>query len=473
MIKPGFIKLPNKLMSNFEQLCRLPNERRLSVFFLSSILAIAFCAAGCGASSAKTDEKDQGEIEAARQAETPISVSTAKAESREVPSYIAATGTLQAAETSDVAPKVAGQVIATPVNVGAFIRQGEIIARLDDKNARLQLQQAQSAVSQAQSGVVQAQAGVSQAEARLGLSEGGNFQTSAIPEVRAASANFEQVRAELRQAEANEERYRDLVTTGDVSIQVYEGYRTARDTARARLNNAQQGLEAARNAARQNNQAVKSAQAAVEAARTNVESTRTGVATAQKAIDDAIVRAPFAGFVSNRPVALGEFVTTATPIITLLRTSPLKLQITVPEKEAPFIRQGMGVSLEVDAFRDRKFSGVVSAINPLVDQASRAATIEATVENSDNSLRSGMFATARIVREGGNTSVFVPRAAVLSDENTQSYRAFVIQDGIAKLRVVQIGTEENGTIQIVNGINNDETVATSNLEQLFEGAKVK
>ncbi len=231
-------------------------------------------------------------------------------------------------------------------------------------------------------------------------------------------------------------------------------------------------MEAARNAARQNNQAVKSAQAAVEAARTNVESARTGVATAQKAVDDAIVRAPFAGFVSSRPVALGEFVTTSTAIITLLRTNPLKLQVTVPEKEAPFIRQGMGVSLEVDAFRDRKFSGVVSAINPLVDQASRAATIEATVENSDNSLRSGMFAAARIVREGGNTSIFVPREAVLSDQNTQSYRAFVIQDGVAKLRVVQIGTEESGTIQIVSGINNDETVATSNLDQLFEGAKV-
>lgn len=439
----------------------------------AAVFALALAASACGGkSAAKTGAAENTENAAEKSAENPIAVTTAKAVARQVPSYVAATGTLQAAETSDVAPKVAGQVIATPVSVGAFVRQNEVIARLDDKNARLQLQQAQSVVREAQSGVVQAQSGVAQAEARLGLSKNGSFEASVIPEVRAASANFEQVRAELRQAEANEARYRDLVTTGDVSIQVYEGYRTARDTARARLNSAQQGLEAARNAARQNNQAVKSAEAAVEAARTNVESARTGVATAQKAIDDHVVRAPFAGFVSNRPVALGEFVTTSTPIITLLRTNPLKLQITVAEKEVPFIRQGMGVSLEVDAFRDRKFSGVVSAVNPLVDQTSRAATIEATVENSDNSLRSGMFATARITRENGNTSVFVLRAAVLADENTQSYRAFVIEDNVAKLRVVQIGTEEGDTVQIVSGINADETVATSNLPQLFEGAKV-
>ncbi len=91
MNKPGFIKPLNKSMSNSEQTCRLPNERRKSFIFLSAILAIALAAAGCAASSAKTDEKDQGEAEAARQAETPIKVSTAKAVSREVPSYVAAT----------------------------------------------------------------------------------------------------------------------------------------------------------------------------------------------------------------------------------------------------------------------------------------------------------------------------------------------------------------------------------------------
>jgi len=127
----------------------------------------------------------------------------------------------------------------------------------------------------------------------------------------------------------------------------------------------------------------------------------------------------------------------------------------------------------VDAFRDRKFAGQVSAVNPAIDPVSRSATVEALVQNPDNALRSGMFATARIARQGGNHAVYVPRAAVLSDQNTQSYRVFVIQDGVARLRVVQLGTEEGDMLQILSGVEADEVLATSNLPQLFEGARVR
>ena len=68
--------------------------------------------------------------------------------------------------------------------------------------------------------------------------------------------------------------------------------------------------------------------------------------------------------------------------------------------------------------------------------------------------------------------MFVPRAAVYKDQATQSYRVFVIQDGIAKLRVVQLGTEESDAYQIITGVDADETVATSAVDQLFEGASV-
>ena len=69
-------------------------------------------------------------------------------------------------------------------------------------------------------------------------------------------------------------------------------------------------------------------------------------------------------------------------------------------------------------------------------------------------------------------SVFVPKAAVFRDQATQSSKVFVIQEGIAKLRVVQLGIEEGDAYQILSGVDADETVATSNLEQLYEGARV-
>ncbi|MCA1556928.1 MAG: hypothetical protein LC731_00110 [Acidobacteria bacterium] len=84
-----------------------------------------------------------------------------------------------------------------------------------------------------------------------------------------------------------------------------------------------------------------------------------------------------------------------------------------------------------------------------------------------------MFATGRITLAGGNQSIFVPREAVVNDQNTNSYRVFVIQGTTARLRVVQTGEEENGMIQIISGVQADEEVATSNLQQLYEGAKVQ
>ena len=429
--------------------------RNLSVRLTILILFSTALFAACSRSESKTNER----ANANQAAQTDVfTVTQAQAVSREIPAFIQATGSLVADETSDIAPKSAGKVVNISANVGEFVGQGSVIAKLDERDAQLQLVSARANVAQAVSAV-------RQAEARLGLSANGSFSASSIPEVRAANAGYDQAVAELRQAEANEKRYRDLVETGDVSLQNYENYRTLRDTARARVKSAQQQLEGARNAARQNNEAIKSAQAAVDSARTQI-------GLAEQAIADTVIRAPFSGFISNRPVAVGEYVSSASIVATILRANPIKAQLQISEANVPFVSIGRGVAIEVDAYKDRKFGGTITAVNPAIDPTSRSVVVEASVENGDNALRSGMFATARIVREGGSAGIFVPRAAVYNDQSTQSFRVFVIQDGTAKLRVVQLGTEENDQMQIITGVSADELVATSNLAQLYEGAKV-
>lgn len=387
-----------------------------------------------------------------------ITITVGKAEARSVAAAITATGTLVAAETSDVAPKVAGKVGNIYVNVGQFVGAGAMLAKIDDTDARLRLNSAQTAVKQAQ-------VGVKQAEARIGLLEGGRFESSAVPEVRTTAANYQQAIAEQKQAEANEKRYRELTETGDVSMAQYETFRTARDTARAKTVAAKELMNVAINTAKQNNQAIAAARAGVEAAQNQVRQ-------AQQDIADMTVYAPFAGYISARAVAVGEFVSTSTPIITLLRTNPIKAEIQIAEAEVPYASIGRGVSVHVDAYKDRAFGGTVSAVNPAVDPNSRSATVEALIENSGNALRPGMFASAEITREGGSPGVFVPKSAVATDPTTNNYKVFVIQDGVAHLKVVQIGPEEGDAQQILTGINGDEIVATSNTDQLFEGAKV-
>ncbi len=424
--------------------------RRVKVLTCAALAVAAVSCASGGADRQPTNvNADQS---------SAISITVGRSESRDVASTINATGTLVALETSDVAPKVAGKIANIYTNVGEFIGAGATIAKVDDRDARLQL-------ASAQAGVKQARAAVSQAEARLGLLGGGRFEALTIPEVRAANANYQQTLAEQKQAEANEKRYRELTETGDVAMVTYETFRTARDTARARSVAAKQQLDAAVNTAKQNNQAIASAQASVDAALTQV-------AEAQKAIADTVVQAPFAGYVSSRPTAVGEYVSSSSIIVTLLRTNPIKAEIQVAEADVPYAVIGRGVSLEVDAYKDRKFAGSITAVNPAVDPNSRSATVEAMVENDGNALRPGMFATAKITREGGGKGVFVPKSAIYNDQATQAYRVFVIVEGVAKLKVVQLGSEEGDFQQIVTGVEADQNVATSNLEQLYEGAKV-
>lgn len=427
-------------------------------FMLPLMLAAVFSAVSCGsggrgarnANNANANSSAAGEV---------ITVSTAKAETKELPAYIQVTGNLIADETSDVSPLVGGKLVSTPVNIGDFVRQGTVIAKLDDRDAKLK-------VKQAEVDLRQAQVGVRQAEAKLGLDPNGNFNANNIPEVRAANANYEQALAEQKLAESNEKRYRELVETGDVAVILYDQYRTARDTARAKTNSAKQALEAAKNTARQSNEAVRNAEVLVDAARTQLE-------VAKKSVADMVVKSPYSGYISARPIAIGEFVSTSTSLITLVRTNPLKAQLSVSEADVPSVRPGLSISLEVKAWPDRKFAGTVTAVNPSVDETTRTAIVEGEVENGDNALRGGMFATARILRPGGEKGVFVPKSTVYSDINTQSYRVFVIEGDMAKLRVVQLGTQENDTWQIVSGLQGDETLAASNLEQLYEGAKIQ
>jgi len=423
-----------------------------------TLLLCTLIAAGvsCGSSSGGGNRRANSNSDENQQPAIAITVS--RSEARDIAATIQATGSVTADETSDVAPKVAGKIANLSVDAGQFVSGGTVIARIDERDARLELASAQAAVTKAR-------VGVAQAEARLGLGPNGRFNASNVPEVRAANANYEQAVAEMKLAEANEKRYRGLTETGDVAMITYDTFRTARDTARTRANAARQQLDVAINTARQSNQAIASARADVEAAQNQV-------AQAQQAIADTVIRAPFSGFVSARPVAVGEFVSSASIVATILRTNPIKVQIQVAEADLPYVSLGRGVSVEIDAYKDRRFAGTVTAVNPAVDPVSRSAVVEASIENGDNALRPGMFATVRIVKEGGGQGVFVPKTAVYNDQATQSHRVFVIVEGIAKLRVVQLGPEEGESYQILNGVAADETIATSSLDQLYEGARV-
>jgi RND family efflux transporter MFP subunit len=197
------------------------------------------------------------------------------------------------------------------------------------------------------------------------------------------------------------------------------------------------------------------------------------VGLAEKALADTVIRAPFDGHVTARPVSAGEWVTKSTKVVTVAKIQPIKANLLVPEVEAARVTRTNKVLVTVQAFPDRQFEGTVTAINPAIDPASRAFVAEATFPNTDVALRPGMFATASIVCGDARRVAFLPRAAVQVDPNTDSYRVWVIENDTARLRVVQIGKQESDVVPITHGLNQGENVAVTNLDKLYDGAPVR
>jgi len=390
--------------------------------------------------------------------QTPT-VSTVQAITREVSATVQATGSFVAHDSSDVAPNEAGIILATLVNVGDFVQQGQVIARLDDRDAKLRLDQARAAQQQAE-------ASVRQAQSKIGLGQNQAFDPSTVPEVLAAKAAYESAMAQQRLAQADSKRYENLVNSGDVSRSAYDKARTQVETADAQVNASRQQYEATLNAARQNYQGV----ATQEASQLG---TRAQLAMAEKVLADTQIRAPFAGYVSARAVTPGEYVSTSSKIATILRVTPIKLELQVPELYAQQMKSGLSVGANVSGYPGRVFQGTVTAINPAVDPNSRTFIVEVTFANRDVALRPGMFATARIVLPGSTQGIFIPQSTVITDATTNSSQVFLIRDGKARLAVVQLGERDGGLVRILTGIPVDAIIATDHLQDLYDGQSVR
>lgn len=438
-------------------------SNKITLFLVIVALSAGFAA--CTGSRAESKNSAN-----ANTAPTVVSTTIAPAVQRDLPKYFEATGSLAGDLQTDVAPLVGGKVVAVNFDVGSYVNKGAVLVQLDDRDARIKLEQEQAKVAQAQSQVNQARANVEQARASqnqaaaaIGLSPGERFDVNNIPEVNNA-------RAALNLAEQELKRVERLIENGDVSRSQYDQRKAQRDQARAAyelaLNNGQRSFEAVRTA----QAAVEAAQAVVVANQRNVEAAQTQVQSAQKAINDAVIYAPVSGSVAERNADPGEFIGTQGKVATIVRTNPLRMRIEVPEQDIANVRGGQSISLTTSAYPDRSFSGVIARVLPNLNATSRTLIAEAEVNNIDGLLKPGQFATVKVLLSETRPAVLIPVRAVIQDGT--SNRVFVIRDGRAEQRIVQLGDAEGEMIEVRNGVAANEQVAVSNLETLYDGVSV-
>lgn len=400
-----------------------------------------------------------------------VDVATTQAVVRQIPTYFEATGTLASDAQTDVAPTVGGKVVAVNFDLGSYINRGDVLVRIDDRDARIRLEQAQAQYNQAQSQVNQAQAQVDQAiaslrqtQARLNVRDGETFNIETFSQVRSVKAQLELAEKELRRAE-------NLLETGDIARTIYDQRKSQRDALLGQLSEARSNAAVAVKAIDTARAQVDTARTAVGNARAAVGITQAQIEQAQKAIADTTVTAPISGFVSEKNAELGEFVSTNQKVATIVRTAVLRLQIDVPEQAIGKIAVGQSVSAQVSAYPERNFAGTVVRVAPSLNPQSRTLTVEAEIENVGGLLKPGQFATVRITQSKPEPAVMIPTAAVRADGEIN--KTFVITDGVANERIVQLGLLENDMIEVKQGVREGELVATSNLDKLGDGVIVR
>jgi multidrug efflux pump subunit AcrA (membrane-fusion protein) len=412
----------------------------LQLFSLSLVLSgLLFFAASCGGS--KANVRNDNANAAAQPA--AVEVTTATAITRELPQFFEATGSLSGDEQTDVSPSIAGKVVSINVDLGSYVKRGQTIVRLDDVDSKLRVQQAQAQLDQTK-------AALRQAEEKVGIRPGQSFDVNKLPEVGNA-------RVALELAEKNLRRSEKLIESGDISRSLYDQQKAQRDQLKEQY-------EAALSLARQN-------YAAVMTARANVKNAESQLNLALRSESYTNVYSPIDGYVADRPADLGEYVSTTTKVATIVKINPLRLRIDIPEQAISTVSVGQSVSVTTSAWPDRNFSGRIARISPNVTPTSRTLIVEAEVQNAGGVLKPGQFATVRILQSRAAPAVLVPARAVRTESGVS--RLFVIKDGKAQERQVQLGQTEGDLVEIKNGVAENENVATSNIEQLSDGMVVK
>jgi multidrug efflux pump subunit AcrA (membrane-fusion protein) len=412
---------------------------RLKFLILALVLVIA-AAFGISCRGSKANVRSE---EAAAAAPPVVEVTTAAAITRDLPRFFEATGSLAGDQQTDVAPSIAGKVVAIGVDLGSYVKRGQMLVRLDDVDLKLRVQQAEAQLDQAK-------AALRQAEEKVGLRTGQNFDPNRVPDVANARVALELAEKNLRRAEK-------LIETGDVARSFYDEQRAQRDQLKEQY-------EVALSKARQD-------YAAVATARANVNNAESQLGLARSSLSYALVFSPIDGFVAERNADLGEYVSPTAKVATIVRINPMRIRIDIPEQSIPQVQVSQAVSITTSAWPDKNFSGRIARISPNVSADSRTLTVEAEIENSSGVLKPGQFATVRILAPRTASALLVPARAVRTESGVS--RVFVIKDGHAQQRLVQVGQTEGDLIELKSGVAADEQVATSNVEQLSDGVAIR
>jgi len=214
-----------------------------------------------------------------------------------------------------------------------------------------------------------------------------------------------------------------------------------------------------------------SSQSELEHAEATSRSTEAQLALLKVRLDRTVVRAPFAGVAGERHVSVGDYVPTSSPLVMVQTVSPQRAAFQVPERYADQLKVGQQVTFRVAALTGREFTGRVDFVDPLVQLPGRTITVKALVPNPRRELQAGMFIEVRLATAVRPQAVIIAEDAVLPIQGSSF--VWVVQNGKATRRQVELGVRTPGLVEVRTGVESGEQVVVGGQERLAEGAPVQ
>lgn len=361
-----------------------------------------------------------------------VQIQTTQVERISIQRQVDVAGTMVSPDQAKVSSEVGGVIRQVLMELGQEVRPGQILVQLEPQELTLALRRAES--------------NLRQTEAQLGI-DGTRVKEpppdEEVPSVRRALANLEDARVQLARA--------------------------------VRLNGQgllpQVDLDAAQTRMKVNEAAYQSALEEVRSLRAGLQEKRAAYELAQKKLNDASIRSPVSGSVSERLVHPGEYIRENTPVVVIVQMNPLKLRTAVQERHAGLIQPGLPVQFKVESLPGVTFEGKVAFVSPAVEQATRTFTVEILVDNHDRRLKPGFFAKGVIFTRQDANVLAVPEDAVSTLAGVST--VFAVENDKVRPQIVTLGVHEGKFFEVVEGLKGTEVLAVTNLSQLATGVPVE
>ncbi|MFA9422315.1 MAG: efflux RND transporter periplasmic adaptor subunit, partial [Sedimentibacter sp.] len=348
-----------------------------------------------------------------------LKVKTSDIKTGQIEKIFTITGALVPEKVIDLSAPFMGKVSEVNVVEGETVSQGQILANLDVSQLNAQLKQLQANFQGTQNQMVKAEV-----QAKINLDNASStleqnkilFNSDVIAKV---------------QLDASQKAY-------DLAKNQYDASVTADATSANSVNSAADAITAAMDLI-------------------NIQ------------IANASIKSPISGIVLNKNINIGESASMGTPLFTIVDLSTLKLKGTVSQDALAYIKKGDSVDLFVDIYPEQTYKASIFNIGVMSVSTGAYFPVEVSVENNKN-LVSGLTAKANIIAVG-TKNMIVPNSAVI-ESNGESY-VFVIENNIAKKKVVITGLKNDSEIEILKGLTVDESVAITNANHLFDNMAVQ